>query len=80
MQENGKPVLYVHLLKALYGTLQAALLFWENRSGFLIEELGFEANPYDSCVVNKTVNGKQCTAMWHVDDIKILHVEHRQAE
>lgn len=35
--ENGKPVLYVKLLKALYGTMQAALLFWENLSSFLIE-------------------------------------------
>jgi hypothetical protein len=26
--EKGKPVLYVQLMKALYGTLQAALLFW----------------------------------------------------
>jgi hypothetical protein len=27
--ENGKTVLYVELLKALYGTLKAALLFWK---------------------------------------------------
>jgi len=26
--EHGKKVVYVQLLKALYGTLQAALLFW----------------------------------------------------
>ena len=26
--EKGKPVIYVKLKKALYGTLQAALLFW----------------------------------------------------
>ena len=26
--ENEKPVLYVELLKALYGTQQAALLIW----------------------------------------------------
>ena len=26
--ENGKSVLYVRLKKALYGTLQAAMLFW----------------------------------------------------
>ena len=33
--EKGKSVLYVELLKALYGTMQAALLFWCN----LIENL-----------------------------------------
>jgi hypothetical protein len=73
--ENDRPVLYVKLLKALYGTLQAALLFWENLSGFLVNKLGFTVNPYDPCVVNKTINGKQCTALGHVDDIKMSHVE-----
>ena len=74
-EENGRPVLYVRLLKALYGTLQAALLFWEDLSGFLMNELGFQMNPYDLCVVNKMVDGKQCTAIWHLDDIKISHVD-----
>ena len=32
-------------------------------------------NPYDSCVVNKIINGKQCTIVWHVDDLKISHVD-----
>ena len=26
-------------------------------------------------MVNKTVNGKQCTIVWHVDDLKISHVD-----
>jgi Reverse transcriptase (RNA-dependent DNA polymerase) len=67
-------VIYVELLKALYGTLHAARLFWEKMSGKL-KEWGFVANPYDSCVVNKMINGKQCTVVWHVDDLKISHVE-----
>ena len=70
--QRGKPVIYTELNKALYGTLQAALLFWHNLSGFLIEKLGFEANPHDFCVVNKTINGSQCTISWHVDDLKIF--------
>ena len=45
--EGGKPVIYAELKKALYGTLQAALLFWQELSSFL-GELGFSANPYDS--------------------------------
>jgi hypothetical protein len=72
--ENGKKVLYVVLKKALYGTLQAALLFWEDLSKFLTEELGFTMNPYDRCVVNKIIKGKQCTIIWHVDDLKLSHV------
>jgi len=73
--EGGKPVIYVCLLKALYGTLQAALLFWENLSSFLINELGFEPNCYDSCVVNKSIDGRQYTIAWHVDDLKISHAD-----
>ena len=34
-EENGKSVVYVKLQKALYGTLQAALLFWKDLSGQL---------------------------------------------
>ena len=68
-------MIYTKLSKALYGTLQAALLFWRNLSVFLIHKLGFEANPYDFCVVNKTINGSQWTIGWHVDDLKISHID-----
>jgi hypothetical protein len=74
-EERGKKVLYVELRKALYGTLQAAMLFWENLTRFLTEELGFTVNPYDRCVVNKTIDGEQCTIIWHVDDLKLSHVK-----
>jgi hypothetical protein len=74
VQENGKDVIYVILTKALYGTLQAALLFWQNLSTQL-QEWGYVINPYDFCVANKIINGKQCTIVWHVDDLKISHVD-----
>ena len=73
-KENGKDVIYVILQKALYGTLQAALLFWQNLSTQL-KEWGFVINPYDFCVANKIINGKQCTIVWHVDDLKISHMD-----
>jgi hypothetical protein len=72
--ENGKTVLYVELLKALYGTMRAALLFWKLLSSKLVL-WGFEINPYDWCVANKIINGKQCTILWHVDDLKISHID-----
>ena len=37
--------------------------------------MGITKNPYDSCVANKNIDGKQCTITWHVDDLKISHVE-----
>ena len=73
--EKGQKVIYTELDKALYGTLQAGLLFWTKLSKFLVENLNFEKNPYDFCVANKTVNGQQVTVGWHVDDLKISHVD-----
>jgi len=70
---KGKPMLYIRLKKALYGTLQAALLFWQLLSDTLVS-WGFTINPYDQCMANKQINGKQCTIVWHVDDLKISHV------
>ena len=74
-EEHGEKVMYVELLKALYGTLRAAWLFWENLQAKLVKDWGFVPNRYDSCVVNKMVNGKQLTVAWHVDDLKVSHVE-----
>jgi hypothetical protein len=71
---NGKPILYVELKKALYGTLKAALLFWKRLSNQLAE-WGFKVNPYDCCAANKMINGKQCAVVWHVDNLKISHVD-----
>lgn len=67
------PTIYSTALKALYGTVDAAKLFYESLCSLLIDELKFKKNPYDSCVVNKTSNGKQCTIVFHVDDLKISH-------
>jgi len=72
--EKGEPVIYVELLKALYGTVRAAWLFYETLTTKL-EGWGFEMNPYDPCVANKMINGKQCTVIWHVDDLKISHID-----
>ena len=72
--ENGKKVLYLKLLKALYGCVKSTLLWYEFFTGTL-ENMGFELNPYDPCVANKTINGKQCTIVWYVDDNKISHMD-----
>lgn len=34
-------------------------------------------NLYDQCIMNKIVNGKQCTIIWHMDDVKGSHVEQK---
>ena len=43
--KKGKKVLYVRLLKALYGCMQSALLWYELLKSTL-EENGFKVNPY----------------------------------
>ena len=45
--EQGKPVINTKLDKALYGTLQATLLFWKCLTAFFNAQ-GFTANPYDT--------------------------------
>ena len=75
VKEKGETVMYAELSKALYGTLRAALLFWILLTTTLME-WGFEVNPYDWCVANKDIDGKQCTIIWHVDDLKISHVSY----
>jgi Reverse transcriptase (RNA-dependent DNA polymerase) len=77
--ENGKRVIYTKLNKALYSTMQASLLFWRKFKGFLTD-LGYKENLYDSCVVNKMINGKQCMVCWYVDDVKASHIEESVVE
>jgi hypothetical protein len=74
---DNKPVLYVKLMKALYGCLRSALLFYQKLLGDL-EKNGFTLNLYDPCVANKMVNGKQLTVTWHVDDLKLSHVDENE--
>ena len=39
------------------------------------KSIGFELNPYDPCVANKIVNSAQLTVVWHVDGLKVSHVD-----
>ena len=75
-QEKGQPVLYIQLMKGLYGCLQAAIQFWKKLTHQLVM-WGFVINPYDSCVAKKDVNGSQFTIMWHVDNLKMSHIDPR---
>jgi hypothetical protein len=75
--ENGKKVLYVQVLKALYGMLVATLLWYRQFRGDL-EKIGFVFNPYDPCVANKLIDGKQHTVRFYVDDLKSSHVNSKR--
>ena len=58
--KDGKKTLCVKVLRAIYGCIEPALLWYELHVKTL-KGLGFKLNPYDRCVANKMINGKQCT-------------------
>ena len=52
--------------------IQAALL-WYSKFREDLELKGFKFNPYDPCVANCMVSGKQHTIIFHLDDLKSSH-------
>jgi hypothetical protein len=60
-------VLYVHMLKAIYGMLASAVLLYKKFPSDLVR-YGFMVNPNDPCVANKIVHES-----WNVDDLKVSH-------
>ena len=70
--EDGRKTLYVQVLRALYGMLIAALL-WYKKFRADLESIGFKFNPYDPCVANRSIMGNQHTVRFHVDDLKSSH-------
>ncbi len=56
--KSGQRVLIVECLNAVYGSMVAALLYYKKFVNSLTKK-GFKLNPYDGCVANKIVNGKQ---------------------
>ena len=40
-----------------------------------LEEMGYQRNEYNWCVMNKIIDDKQCNILWHVDELKKSHVD-----
>jgi hypothetical protein len=61
---------------ALLGSKQQfeLALLWYDLFTSNLKEMGVKLNPYDPCVANATIEGKQCTLAWYIDDTKISHV------
>jgi hypothetical protein len=72
--EKSRKVLYVRVLRAIYGMLEAALL-WYKKFRHELEQEEFIFNPYDPCVANRQRNGSQHTILFHVDDLKSSHID-----
>ena len=78
IKKGKNKVLYFKLLKTMYGTLKAPLLWFMLFANTLKEE-GFDINSYDNYVANKTINDK-FTIFWYVDDIKFSHKDKQVVE
>jgi hypothetical protein len=40
-----------------------------------LTDIDFIINPYDPCVANKIIEGKQMNIFFHVDDCKLSHLK-----
>ena len=61
-------------LNDLYSIIKLALLFYIKFVNNL-KSIVFELNHYDPCVAYKIVDGAQLTVVWHIDDLKVSHVD-----
>ena len=62
--ERSKKTLYLVVLSAIYGMLEAPMLFYKKLRGDL-EAIGFAFNPYEPCVCNRIIRGSQHTVRFH---------------
>ena len=54
---NNKKVLYINILKNIYGCIKSGIL-WYNLFSETVRKTGFVLNSYDLCVANKVINNK----------------------
>jgi hypothetical protein len=73
VDRKGTPIMYGKI-KKVYGLLRSALLFYRKLVADL-KKTGFVQYPYGPFVANKVINEKQMTVCWHVDNLKVSHVE-----
>jgi hypothetical protein len=71
-EKKGVKQLLVQFQNALYGTMVASLLYYRKFFKSLTN-VDFVINPYDPCVANKKIEGKQMTICFHFDDCKLSH-------
>jgi hypothetical protein len=70
--KKGNKQLLVQFQNTLYGTMVASLLYYQKFVKSLTD-IDFIINPYDPCVANNIIEGKQMTICFHVYDWKLSH-------
>ena len=66
-------VIYLRLIKALYGCMKSVLLRYDQYSKTLNSH-GFKVNPYGRFIANSTINGKQFIIAQYVEYNKVSHI------
>jgi hypothetical protein len=70
--KKGMNQLLVQCQNAMYGTMVASILYYRKFVKSLAD-VGFIINPYNPCVANKIIEGKQMTICFHVDNFNLSH-------
>ena len=63
VNKKGVTVLYVKTPNAIYGIMNAALLFYKNVLGYLTS-IVFYLNTYAPCVANNLITINEMTLVW----------------
>ena len=72
--ENGKKLLYMQVLCALYGMLVSSLL-WYKKLKIYFEQQDFKFNPYDAMCCLQVSKRKKHAFHYHVDDLMSRQVD-----
>jgi hypothetical protein len=72
VMDKHKKVIYVQVLRGLYGMLISGII-WYTKLRNDLEGNKYIFNPYDPCVANKIVRHKRHTIRFHVDDLMCSH-------
>jgi hypothetical protein len=69
---QGEGTLYLRCLKAFYGHIEAARLFYNELDYSLTRRMNYLRNKYDPCIYNrKNEDGTTTTIKTHVDNLKV---------
>ena len=66
--------MYEESKKAIYGTLEASLLFQEKLSKRW-QEMGYQINEYNWCITNNIIDNKKCIVLWHINVLKASQID-----
>jgi hypothetical protein len=72
VMDKHKGVIYVQVLRGLYGMLISSII-WYAKLQTDLEGNGYIFNPYDPCNANKIVRHKRHTIRFHVDGLMCSH-------